>query len=76
MSSETTSSSSSGGIGFCGLLTILLIGLKLSGTIDFAWVWILSPLWVPLALGLAVMLFIGLVALVAAIAGHWRTSGE
>lgn len=46
MASKDTSSSSSGGIGFVGLLTILFIGLKLTGYIDWSWWWVLSPLWI------------------------------
>lgn len=42
----STSSSSGGGIGFGGLLTILFIGLKLGGVIDWSWWWVLSPLWI------------------------------
>lgn len=38
--------SKSGGIGFVGLLTILFIGLKLGGVIDWSWFWVLSPLWI------------------------------
>ena len=44
--SNNTSSSSSSGIGFVGLLTILFIGLKLTNYIDWSWWWILSPLWI------------------------------
>lgn len=33
------------GIGFTGLLQILFIGLKLTGFIDWSWLWVLSPLW-------------------------------
>lgn len=39
-------SSSSGGIGFFGLLTIAFIILKLVGVIKWSWVWVLSPLWI------------------------------
>lgn len=39
-----------GGIGFLGLLTILFIGLKLTGYINWSWVWVLSPIWLPLAI--------------------------
>jgi len=42
----TNSSSSSSGIGFPGLLTVLFIGLKLTGHITWPWVWVLSPLWI------------------------------
>ena len=36
----------SGGIGFTGLLTLLFIGLKLAGIIDWPWLWVLSPAWI------------------------------
>lgn len=52
-------------IGFCGALTILFIALKLVGKIDWSWAWVLSPLWIPTALVLAIILFIVLCALVA-----------
>lgn len=39
-------SDSSGGIGFCGLLTILFIGLKLTDFINWSWWWVLSPTWI------------------------------
>jgi hypothetical protein len=41
------------GVGFTGLLTILFIGLKLGHIIDWSWLWILSPLWIPAVLFLA-----------------------
>jgi len=37
---------SSGGIGFVGLLTILFIGLKLTGYVGWSWWWVLSPIWI------------------------------
>ncbi|MDR1605587.1 MAG: hypothetical protein LBS41_00605 [Streptococcaceae bacterium] len=37
------------GIGFCGLLTIVFIVLKLLNVIDWSWVWVLAPIWIPLA---------------------------
>lgn len=46
MSDSTTNS----GIGFTGLLAILFIGLKLGNVIDWSWWWVLSPLWIPVAL--------------------------
>lgn len=42
MSKDTNS----GGIGFTGLLTLLFIGLKLAGIIDWPWLWVLSPAWI------------------------------
>ena len=37
------------GIGFFGLLTILFIGLKLTGHVDWSWWWVLAPVWMPFA---------------------------
>lgn len=66
MASQTSSSSaSSGGIGFCGLLTIVFIVLKLTHNIDWSWWWVLSPLWIPVVFALAIL---GIVLVVAAIA--------
>lgn len=45
----------SSGIGFFGLLTILFIGLKLTDTIDWSWLWVLAPLWIEFALVLTVL---------------------
>ena len=47
----------SGGIGFCGLLTIVFIALKLAGigaVATWSWWWVLSPLWIPFALVLVI----------------------
>jgi hypothetical protein len=41
---KETNNNSSSGIGFIGGLTLLLIGLKLTGVIDWSWWWVLSPL--------------------------------
>lgn len=40
----------SGGISFCGLLTIVFIAAKLVGAISWSWWWVLAPLWIPWAL--------------------------
>lgn len=53
--SNSTSSSSSGGVGFVGLLTILFIGLKLTGYIDWSWWWVLSPIWLSTVVVLAIL---------------------
>lgn len=46
------------GIGFGGLLTILFIGLKLTGYITWSWWWVLAPIWVPLALVVVFLLIV------------------
>jgi len=52
----SNSSSISGGIGFLGLLTILFIGLKLTNFIEWSWLWVLSPIWIPIVLGIVFLL--------------------
>ena len=51
--SEKKSSSS---ISFCGLLAIAFIVLKLTKVISWSWLWVLSPLWIPLALALVIFI--------------------
>ena len=51
----SNNNSSNGGIGFCGLLTIAFIVLKLTNYIDWSWWWVLSPLWIDLVIYLLVV---------------------
>jgi len=46
--------------GFFIALILLVIGLKLNGTITISWLWLLSPIWIPFSVGL-VLAFIVLV---------------
>lgn len=39
-------------IGLPGLLGLIFIVLKLCKVIDWSWVWVLSPFWIGLVLGL------------------------
>ena len=64
MSNTTTRS---GGIGFCGMLTILFIGLKLGNIIDWSWWWVLALMWLPLTVVVGIMLAVYGVAIFAAI---------
>lgn len=49
---------SSGGIGFVGLLTIVFIVLKLIGVIAWSWFWVLSPIWITFLAVLAIFVII------------------
>lgn len=51
---------STGGIGVSTVLLIIFIVLKLTGNIDWSWLWVLSPLWIPLSLVLIIFI-IGLI---------------
>lgn len=58
---NSSSSSSSGGIGFVGLLTVLFVGLKLTHFIAWSWWWVLSPLWItPIVLIAVLVLLVAL----------------
>ncbi len=48
--SDKSSSSSSSGIGFAGVLTCVFVAAKLWGVIDWSWWWVASPLWIPLCI--------------------------
>ena len=43
-----------GGIGFCGLLSIVFIVLKLTWVIAWSWLWVLAPIWIPASLSLLI----------------------
>lgn len=58
-----TSNSSSGGVGFCGLLTIVFVTLKLLGKITWSWWCVLSPIWGSVALLLAIFAVLAIIAL-------------
>jgi hypothetical protein len=60
---QTDTSKPQVNITFPGLLTVLFIGLKLANIIDWPWVWVLSPIWIPLAL----LLVFGLIATIIAL---------
>jgi ABC-type multidrug transport system fused ATPase/permease subunit len=53
--SKSSSSSSSGGIGFAGALTITFIVLKLCNVIDWSWWWVLSPSLISIGLVLLIL---------------------
>ena len=46
------------GIGLTGILFIVFLVLKLTGNIDWSWWWVTSPLWIPIALFLSIVVII------------------
>ena len=55
MNNEKTTS---GGIGFGSTILLIFIILKLVGVIDWSWWWVLSPIWIPIVLLLAVSILL------------------
>ena len=49
---ENLNSTNTNGVSFLEILTLLFIGLKLTGYITWSWVWVLSPLWIPISIAL------------------------
>ena len=58
--SNKSSVPASGGIGFFGLLSIVLIVLKLIGKITLSWFWCIAPLWMP-AVVIILLFVIGII---------------
>ena len=50
----------SNGIGIGTTLFIVFLILKLTGTIDWSWWWVTSPLWIPVALGIVILGVVGM----------------
>lgn len=67
MNKETNNAVNTNGIGFCGLLAIVFITLKLIGIINWSWFWVLSPIWIPFAIWLAVIVILLICAAIKAI---------
>ena len=57
---ENNKTTTSGGIGFTGVLAIVFIVLKLVGVINWSWVWVLSPIWISLALALTIIIIVAI----------------
>ena len=58
----------SNGIGLPGVLFVVFLVLKLTGNIDWSWWWVTSPIWIPLIVGIAILLtlvivFIGMLSI-------------
>ena len=60
----------SNGIGIGMILFIVFLILKLTGTIDWSWWWVTSPLWIPFALGGLVIGVIGIIVIIIEYIGH------
>lgn len=68
--SKNTSSSSSSGISFVGLLTVAFIVLRLiphvtlnnpnGHIINWSWWWVLSPLWISTLIVLGILFLVGI----------------
>jgi hypothetical protein len=67
-----SNSNSSGGLSFGSVLLLIFVVLKLTGHIDWSWVWVLSPIWILLGLVLLIVAMWGLFAGVAGLLREYR----
>ena len=52
------------GAGPIGLLGVAFVVLKLTGVINWAWLWVLAPFWIPFTLGLVIVILMLVFALI------------
>lgn len=53
-------------IGLPGILFVVFLVLKLTGYIDWSWLWVSAPLWISAAVGIVAYIGISIAALVSA----------
>jgi hypothetical protein len=53
------------GISSTMVLFIVFLILKLTNNIDWSWWWVTSPLWIVLAIVIAVLLILGLITVIS-----------
>lgn len=69
MSKESTAT---GGIGLGGLIFLVFLVMKLAGigeVANWSWLWVTSPLWIPLALVVAILLIVFMIGAIAVLLG-------
>lgn len=64
--SDSKTSVTVGGTSFCNLLFLVFLVLKLTKVINWSWWWVTAPIWGPIALVVAILIVVGIVALIAA----------
>jgi CHASE2 domain-containing sensor protein len=47
------------------LLGVLFVGLKLTGQINWPWVWVVAPFWIPIAFSLIILLLASVLYIIA-----------
>lgn len=52
---------SKSGTGFLGFLGLLFIALKLTGQINWSWILVLSPIWIPFVILIIIAVIVGVV---------------
>lgn len=61
---NNNNSNAGAGIGFTGFLALIFIVLKLIGVINWPWLWVLSPIWIPLVILILPLIILPLIVLI------------
>lgn len=64
MSNDKSNVSIKNGAGFIGLLQLIFIVLKLTDIISWSWLWVLSPIWISVALYALVIIVLLVLSLI------------
>lgn len=54
-------------VSIAGLLGVAFVVLKLCHVIEWSWLWVLAPFWIPMGLVFAFLAFVFVVAILAAV---------
>lgn len=52
------------GMSFFEVLTVIFVVLKLVGVINWSWLWVLAPIWIPLGIILVIGFIIAIIKVV------------
>ena len=60
----------SNGIGLGVTLFLIFMTLKLTGTINWSWWWVTSPLWIPFVAAMVILGIVGVISIVDEYINH------
>lgn len=73
---HNTTKASSGGVGFCTVLFLIFLVLKLVGVIDWSWWWVTAPLWIPFSTLVAISIVVLIVTLIISLIRYYIKKGR
>jgi hypothetical protein len=57
------------GLNLTAVLFIVFLILKLTNNIDWSWIWVTSPLWIPVAMAFCLIIFVIIIMMILLMAG-------
>lgn len=60
-----------GGIGLPGAVFLVFLILKLCGVLEWSWIWVTAPLWIPAGITAVVLVVMALVVGVSMLIAIW-----